>query len=118
MTTGRLRLPLQIHKQLQLPAPARILQSKLDDSARRQVSGSWLNPLHLTRATLTTKKEMGLENQRNLELDDQGGYDVPPSGCGKLGCGNVDMGPLGFLTRCEYSSNGGHSSLPLSRPGS
>jgi hypothetical protein len=56
--------------------------------------------------------DQGLENQRNHDVDDQGGYDVPPINCDKLGCDNTSMGPLVFPMRCEYSWNGSHSHVP------
>ena len=44
---------------------------------------------------------MDFKNKQNLELDDQGGNNVPPSGGNKLSQPNLEMGPLGFPRKCE-----------------
>jgi hypothetical protein len=62
-----------------------------------------------------TKNQMDFKNKQNLELDDQGGNEVPPSGWDKLGWPNPEMGPLGFPRICEPWLNADHhSSMPFS----
>jgi hypothetical protein len=59
---------------------------------------------------------MAFENQQNLDLNDQGGRDVPSRGGGKLGCAITGMGPLLLDRKCEYRMNAGHiTSMPVSR---
>jgi hypothetical protein len=53
-------------------------------------------PVILPRPFHDKKKQMAFENQQNLKFDDQGGNGAPPSGCGKLGCANIEMGQPGF----------------------
>ena len=71
-----------------------VVEARLAKPAQRQEDSSWLGDLNiggmrgpaLFHARLTTKeKEISVLNLQNLELNDQGGLNDPPGGCGKLG---------------------------------